>query len=364
MYVYTFLYKLYFECRNSQWWEKIVLQTFEPTDWLENFRMRKETFLYLCEKLRPSICRQNTRFRRAISTECRVAITLWCLATPCEYRTIAHLFGVSRSAVCVIVQECCEVIVRDLLTSYIKVPTGNDMQKVVDGFESRWGFPQCVGAIDGSHIPIAAPALNHTDYYNRKGWYSMLVQAVVDHDYLFRDICVGWPGSVHDARVFANSMLYRRITEDDLIAKGGTRTLLGNTVPVNIIGDAAYPLETWLMKPFTDNGSLTEEEKCFNYRLSRARMVVENAFGRLKARWRRLMKKNDMHTEHIPNVISACCVLHNVCEIHGESFNDTWLQQSDAHQQPSPSATPASRSRSAPRAVRNTIMQYLYDQEH
>ena len=46
--------------RNSQWWERIVLQTFEPTDWLENFRMRKETFLYLYEKLTPSICRQNT----------------------------------------------------------------------------------------------------------------------------------------------------------------------------------------------------------------------------------------------------------------------------------------------------------------
>ena len=125
----------------------------------------------------------------------------------------------------------------------------------------------------------------------------MLVQAVVDHDYLFRDICVGWPGSVHDARVFTNSMLYGRITEDDLIAKGDTHTLLGNTVHVCTIGDAAYPPETWLMKPLTDNGSLTEEEKCFSYRLCCARIVVENAFGRLKARWRRLMKRNDMHTE-------------------------------------------------------------------
>ena len=52
---------------------------------------------------------------------------------------------------------------------------------------------------------INAPELNHTDYYNRKGWYSILIQAIVDHQYLFRDICVGWPGSVHDAQVFANS---------------------------------------------------------------------------------------------------------------------------------------------------------------
>ena len=79
-----------------------MMQTFELTDWLENFRMGKETFFYLCDELRPSISRQNTTFRNAISTERRVAITLWCLATPAEYRTIAHLFGVSRAAVCLI----------------------------------------------------------------------------------------------------------------------------------------------------------------------------------------------------------------------------------------------------------------------
>ena len=355
----------FFGRRNSHWWERIVMQTFELTDWLENFRMGKETFFYLCDKLRPSISRQNTTFRNAISTERRVAITLWCLATPTEYRTIAHLFGVSRAAVCLIVQETCEVIVRDLMASYITFPTGDDMKKVVDGFETRWGFPQCVGAIDGTHIPIAAPALNHSDYYNRKGWYSMILQAVVDHDYMFRDICIGWPGSVHDARVFANSMLYRQIMEDDLLANGDTRTLMGTTVPVCIIGDSAYPLETWLMKPFTDNGNLISDQQCFNYHLSRARMVVENAFGRLKARWRRLLKRNDMKTKHIPNVIAACCVLHNLCEVHGESFNDIWLQHNVTctQQQPSTSITPSSRSQCAPRAVRNAKMQYLCDQE-
>ena len=66
------------------------------------------------------------------------------------------------------------------------------------------------------HILICAPELNHTDYYNRKGWYSMIVQAIVDHEYLFRDICVGWPGSVHNARVFVNSSIYKKITEDSI----------------------------------------------------------------------------------------------------------------------------------------------------
>ena len=66
----------------------------------------------------------------------------------------------------------------------------------MSGFKEKLGIPQCAGSIDGSHIPITPPAMNHTDYYNRKGWYSVLLQAVVDHNYLFRDLCIGWPGSV------------------------------------------------------------------------------------------------------------------------------------------------------------------------
>ena len=150
-----------------------------------------------------------------------------------------------------------------------------------------------MGAIDGSHIPVSAPELNHTDSYNRKGWYSMIVQAIVDHNYLFRDICVGWPGSVHDARVFVNSAIYKKITEENILG-GMDRTMDAYQVPVCIVGDSAYPIQTWLMKPFSNNTSLDSRQKCFNYSLSRARIVVENAFGRLKARWRRLLKKNDM----------------------------------------------------------------------
>lgn len=126
--------------------------------------------------------------RKAISVKKRLAITLWCLATPVEYRTIAHLFGVSRSSVCEIVQETCLAIMKCLLHVYIKFPTGQQLQEVVNYFESWWGVPQYVGAIDGCHIPIAAPKENHTDYYNRKGWYSILFQGVVDAKYRFLDI--------------------------------------------------------------------------------------------------------------------------------------------------------------------------------
>lgn len=114
---------------------------------------------------------------------------------------------------CEIVQETCTIIVQTLLHKYIQFPSGNKLDELIDGFLTKWGVPQCVGAIDGCHIPIASPAMNCTDYYNRKGWYSMILQGVVDYSYRFIDINVGWPGSVHDARVFAHSSLYEKITE-------------------------------------------------------------------------------------------------------------------------------------------------------
>ena len=103
---------------------------------------------------RSSISRQDTRFCHAITVEQRVAFTVWCLATPCEYRTVAHLLGVARSTVCEVVQETCRAIVHNLLSLYINIPSGEGLKKVVDGFEEKWGFPQCVGAIDGSHISL------------------------------------------------------------------------------------------------------------------------------------------------------------------------------------------------------------------
>ena len=94
------------------------METFSAQDWLENFRMKKEIFLYLCSQVRTLVFCTNTRFRKAISVELRVGITLWCLATPCEYRTVAHLFGVHRWTVCIIVYETYKAIVETMMEIY------------------------------------------------------------------------------------------------------------------------------------------------------------------------------------------------------------------------------------------------------
>ena len=54
-------------------------------------------------------------------------------------------------------------------------------------------------------------------------------------------------------------------------------------------------------------------------------MVVEHAYGRLKGRWRTLLKRNDTSVHDLLKLVAACCVLHNICEVHGENFNEEWL---------------------------------------
>ena len=105
-------------------------------------------------------------------------------------------------------------------------------------------------------------------------------------------------------------------------------------MPPIILGDSAYPLLKWLIKPFSDNGQLSSPTKEFNYRLSRARIVIENAFGRLKGRWRCLLKRNDINLQNLPNVVAACATLHNMCEIYKEQFNDEWSTNTDADNNP------------------------------
>ena len=71
----------------GDWWEHIVLETFTSREWLENFRLSKDTFDYLCAQPTPYLLYQDTHLQKAISVKKRVAITLWTLASPTEYRT-------------------------------------------------------------------------------------------------------------------------------------------------------------------------------------------------------------------------------------------------------------------------------------
>ncbi|CAM5143860.1 unnamed protein product [Eretmochelys imbricata] len=240
--------------------------------------------------------------------------------------------------------------------------TPGNMHDIVDGF-AKMGFPNCGGVIDGAHIPILAPAHLASEYVNRKGYFSMVLQALVDHCECFIDINAGCPRKVHDAHIFWNTGLFRKLQAGTFFPD--QKIILGEVeMPIVILGDSTYPLMPWLMKPYT--GSLESSKERFNNRLSWCRMTVECAFGRLKGCWRSLYGKLDLADDNIPAIISACCTLHNICEGKGEQFTQAWnseIQRLEAEfEQPESRAIRGAQCGAA--KIRDTLREQFEAESH
>ncbi len=123
-----------------------------------------------------------------------------------------------------------------------------------------------------------------------------------------------------------NSSFYKRIVEQNGINENCRSVIDGVTIQPLLLGGPAYPVLPWLIKPFPGDNLPTDKFR-FNFWHSSTRMDVENAFGGLKTRFRCLLKRFDCATEMIPDVVVACCTLHNFCEVHAEEINPGWLEE-------------------------------------
>ena len=150
-------------------------------------------------------------------------------------------------------------------------------------------------------------------------FYSINCQAICDACGKFIDVDIKWPGSVHDARVFANCEVQKGYSSSKL--KFFYKELVNGKKEVSqiLLGDPAYPLLPYLMKEYENCKS--NEQVIFNQMLRSARNQIECAFGRLKARWRILNRPIDLDVKYIPNVILTCFALHNFCEKNKSSVD-------------------------------------------
>lgn len=209
---------------------------------------------------------------------------------------------------------------------YIRLPKHkSEMQRIVGEFEAKFGLPQAFGCIDGTHIKIKRPVENSQDYFSYKQYFSLNVQAVCDSKGYFLDVECMWPGSVHDAKVFPNSGINKKLRDGELPVIWQTLTNKSTKIPNYLIADPAYPLTTYCIKEY--DSCSTNEQVIFNTMLRSARNQVECAFGRLKARWALLTKTVDLKLESVPTVIYACFVLHNVCEQNKVTVDDKSLKE-------------------------------------
>ena len=192
----------------------------------------------------------------------------------------------SNNAISLFVPETCEAIISEFSDGHMKCPkTPEEWKAVADKFSSLWNFHNCLGAIDGKHIAIRKPKQSGTNFYNYKGFFSIVLMAVADAEYKFLFVDIGANGSCADSGVFKETNLYKAVMEE-YAGIPDPETLPKDDCPVHysFITDDAFGLRPWLMKPHPSRG-LTKKKRIFNYRLSRARRVVENAFGILAQRY-------------------------------------------------------------------------------
>lgn len=184
-------------------------------------------------------------------------------------------------------------------------------KEVANGFMSKWNFPNCLGALDGKHIAIKAPEHSGSMFFNYKGFFSIVLLALVDADYKFTFVDVGSNGRISDGGVFRESCLQAALDNNSLGIPPATCLPERNTpVPYVIVADEAFPLKENLMKPFPAK-SLDDASRVFNYRLSRARRVSENAFGILVPKFQIFQSTIPLEPKKAELIVLAWVALHN-----------------------------------------------------
>ncbi|VEN63160.1 unnamed protein product [Callosobruchus maculatus] len=267
----------------------LIVPAYSDETFTSHFRLRRSIAGQLAKTFQES---ENFRSLlghggfEAVSPEKHILAYLWFVGHNSSFRDISDRFDLSLSGAQSVVTRITNFII-SIGSQFIHVPTYEEKESTKMDYLREKQVPGVLGSIDGSHIRIDKPNVDSDTYVNRKRYFSIHLQGVVNERRKFIDEVIGWPGSVHDARVFQNS---------------NTKDLIANMCNAGeyVLGDSAYPCLPYLITPYKDYGNLTRAQKQFNTALSSCRVSVEHAFGILKQRFRilyfmrlRSLKKND-----------------------------------------------------------------------
>jgi hypothetical protein len=212
---------------------ELIAPTYSDIGFRSHFRLSRGSAEILVNLLArcPEIPTDHLRGRPPVNVEKQLLITLWVFGNPEVFRSVSDRFNVTRSCVFRILRRVCKAIVNNLAGQFIVWPKGERVADVMQKFQNDNGLPHCIGAIDGTLVPIKAPREKAAEQYiNRKKFHSVQLQCVFDASRLFPDVYCAFPGSVHDARILRNSPLCQDAENQELeMFPGGTY----------IIGDVA-----------------------------------------------------------------------------------------------------------------------------
>ena len=219
-----------------------------------------------------------TNFSNPLEVGWKLAVTLRHLSTGESYTSLQYYWRVGRTTICKFVPQVCKTIFKELQQEYLMCSTNPEVwKKIEERFRNRWNVPQTVGTLNGKHIAVKKPKKSGSEYFNYKGYFSMVLLALVDADYKLLWANMRASGSSSDAQIFTCSKLKRRIENGTLglpppepLGPGGpiyTTSCWGTTTLPLCLGWSSFTRQ------------LTKEDIIANYRISKGMRVVENSFG-------------------------------------------------------------------------------------
>lgn len=236
------------------------------------------------------------------------------LATGESLRSLSFAFRISHCYLSNIVRNTLLLLKTKLVPRFLKSSNTIDFKQKAEEFAYKWNFPNCIAAIDGKHIRIRSPSNSGSLFYNYKDFFSIVLLAMVDANYKFVAIDVGSFGKEGDSGIFLKSNMGQQVLNGSFGFPEPSK-LPGSDkiVPYVIVGDEAFRLHKHIMKSYTRKSAReNHSETVFNYRLSRARRVTENAFGLLSQTFRIFYQPINLETTTVDDLVWVCCCLHNM----------------------------------------------------
>lgn len=270
--------------------------------------MTLPTFNRLLQLVKPHLAKRSC----ALPAELRLAVTLRFLATGDLTVSIALAFRIGESTTRNIIKEVYLVLTRVLTPQYLQCPSEEQWNNIANGFWETWNVPNCYGAVDGKHLLCQCPPNSGSLFYNYKKTFSIVLMAVSDHLSRFTLVDIGAYGGNSDGGIFADSDIGINLKNENLnLSKESLQLPRSNIrMPGFFLADDAFELSTRIMKPYSGR-CLEEKKKICNYRFSRGRRIIENAFGIYSSRWRIFRRPICMLPKTVDIIASSTVCLHN-----------------------------------------------------
>ncbi|XP_018367579.1 PREDICTED: putative nuclease HARBI1, partial [Trachymyrmex cornetzi] len=276
------------------------MEIFDEIDFRKRFRISKNNFMTVLERIEDEIRHKSDR-NNPIPPVIQLLVAIRFYATGSYLITVADFCGISESSAQRIVHRVSPIIAA-LNNEFIKLPmSAEQIHQNQKEFFQIAKFINVIGCVDCTHIKVESCGGRENELYrNRKGFFSLNIQVVVNARLEIIDIVARWPGSTHDATIFDHSRIKN-------LFEAGT---FGDGL---LLADSGYPNLPYVMSPL--HYPITPPEHLYNEAQIRTRSIVERFFGIWKERFAVLSIGMRFQTiEKVLPIIMATAVLHNIVQ--------------------------------------------------